>query len=1001
MASVDENSSLGGKVGARKDFASSEIDTNKSEVKPSNVDDLSDTAVGNSHSAIPCKVCGTVKEQGDLTPQDSGQQRRLAKSKSYANSNENIASESPPEESDLKGDAGTYDLSTEHWPEAAGESEMGQSLTGCIGSKVFHDDRETIHQRGEGETGKKGGKDELHHMGNAAKGHKDLDYKEDYPKKRERQHIQERWNDTTGRPPQGGGNGPHTDDQDESGLVQSLSHQEEDMYRSEGTIDKISIGERRELVDYSCQEWKGSTAKTKKIKKAYLELSSKGYFDIRRVRGDNYCGLRATLFQAFCKQIKIFDSTVQITELPNLLNQRNKGLIENWTFANREAKDRRNQASLVICLQNLKNEWLKAYTYQLADTENFCKDLFNQLGVTEWRLYEAVKLLMLWKAMDLFEMQKRGEDVPLFATLMFARETSLNPHSFLLNHLNHVGSSGGLEQVEMCLLGYTLGITIRAFRLYMFGTEEFQVCYPESEPARGGGAVERPEVAIVTEDDRHYNVLLPSPDQPPLGHSKQPPFGNSNHPPLGDSNQPPHGHSNQPPHGNSYQPPFGHSNQPPHGHSNQPPHGHSNQPPLGDSNQPPHGHSNQPPLGDSNQPPHGHSNQPPHGSSKQPPLGNSYQPPHGNSKQPSLGDSYQPPHGNSKQPPLGDSYQPPHGSSKQPPLGDSYQPPHGNSKQPSLGDSYQPPHGSSKQPPLGDSYQPPHGSSKQPSLGDSYQPSHGSSKQPPLGDSYQPPHGSSKQPPLGDSYQPPHGNSKQPSLGDSYQPPHGNSKQPSLGDSYQPPHGSSKQPSLGDSYQPPHGSSKQPPLGDSYQPPLGSSKQPPLGDSYQPSHGNSKQPPLGDSYQPPLGSSKQPPLGDSYQPPHGSSKQPPLGDSYQPSLGSSKQPSLGNSKQPSLGDSYQPPHGSSKQPPLGDSYQPSLGNSKQPSLGDSYQPPHGSSKQPPLGDSYQPSLGSSKQPPHGSSKQPSLGNSKQPPLGSSKQPSLGNSKQRARSPHTS
>ncbi|XP_078459813.1 ubiquitin thioesterase otulin isoform X3 [Lampetra planeri] len=414
----------------------------------------------------------------------------------------------------------------------------------------------------------------------------------------------------------------------ETGLTPTTKTRVMVWFRASPT-NKIPIGERRELVDYSCQEWKGSTAKTKKIKKAYLELSSKGYFDIRRVRGDNYCGLRATLFQAFCKQIHIFDSTVQITELPNVLYRRNKELIENWTFANREVKGRCNQASLLICLQNLKNEWLKACTFEPADAENCCKDLFNQLGVTEWRLYEAVKLLMLWKAMDLFEMQQRGEDVPLFATLMFARETSVNPHSFLLNHLNHVGSSGGLEQVEMCLLGYTLGITIRAFRLYMFGTEEFQVCYPESEPARGGGgAVERPEVAIVTEDDRHYNVLLPSPDQPPLGHSKQPPHGNSNQPPLGDSNQPPHENSNQPPLGDSKQPLHGHSNQPPLGHSNQPPHGHSNQPPLGDSKQPPHGNSYQPPLGNSNLPPLDHS--------KQPPLGHSNQPP-----QPSLGSSKQ------------------------------------------------------------------------------------------------------------------------------------------------------------------------------------------------------------------------------------------------------------------------------------------------------------------------------------------------------------------------
>nr|XP_032823312.1 ubiquitin thioesterase otulin isoform X2 [Petromyzon marinus]XP_032823313.1 ubiquitin thioesterase otulin isoform X2 [Petromyzon marinus] len=531
MASVDENSSLGGKVGARKTFDSSEVDLKSEVIPPNVVGDLSDTAVSNNHSdrlSIACKDCGTEEEQGDLTPKNSRQQCLLTESKSYVNSNENIASGSQPEESDLKEDAGTHDLSTENRAEAGGEPEMGQSFTGCIASKGFGDNFEKIHQSGEREIGKKGGKGELHPLGNAAKVPKDLDPQEDSLKKRERQHLSERWKDTAGRPQHGGGNRPHTDDQGEScGLVQSLSHQEEDMYRSEGTIDKMPIGERRELVDYSCREWKGSTAKTKKIKKAYLELSGKGYFDIRRVRGDNYCGLRATLFQAFWKKIYIFDSTVKITELPHVLYQRNKGLIENWTFANREVKGRCNQASLVICLQNLENEWLKACTFEAANAENFCKDLFNQLGVTEWRLYEAVKLLMLWKAVDLYEMQQRGEDVPLFATLMFARETSLKPLSFLINHLNHVGSSGGLEQVEMCLLGYTLGITIRAFRLYMFGTEEFQVCYPESEPARGGGAVERPEVAIVTEDDRHYNVLLPSPNQPPCGHGEQPPLGHS------------------------------------------------------------------------------------------------------------------------------------------------------------------------------------------------------------------------------------------------------------------------------------------------------------------------------------------------------------------------------------------------------------------------------------------------------------------------------------------
>jgi ubiquitin thioesterase otulin len=42
---------------------------------------------------------------------------------------------------------------------------------------------------------------------------------------------------------------------------------------------------------------------------------------------------------------------------------------------------------------------------------------------------------------------EQGNDVPVFAWLMFARDTSENMSSFVRNHLNQVGDSGGLEQV--------------------------------------------------------------------------------------------------------------------------------------------------------------------------------------------------------------------------------------------------------------------------------------------------------------------------------------------------------------------------------------------------------------------------------------------------------------------------------------------------------------------------------------------------------------------------
>jgi hypothetical protein len=41
-----------------------------------------------------------------------------------------------------------------------------------------------------------------------------------------------------------------------------------------------------------------------------------------------------------------------------------------------------------------------------------------------------------------------ADDVPLFAMLMFARDTSETPKDLMNNHLREVGNSGGLEQVS-------------------------------------------------------------------------------------------------------------------------------------------------------------------------------------------------------------------------------------------------------------------------------------------------------------------------------------------------------------------------------------------------------------------------------------------------------------------------------------------------------------------------------------------------------------------------
>lgn len=74
-----------------------------------------------------------------------------------------------------------------------------------------------------------------------------------------------------------------------------------------------------------------------------------------------------------------------------------------------------------------------------------CDEIFQT--EEEYCLYEAVKFLMLRTAVDLYNANENGVEVPVFSWLLFARNTSNNPCEFMKNHLNQVGHSGGLEQV--------------------------------------------------------------------------------------------------------------------------------------------------------------------------------------------------------------------------------------------------------------------------------------------------------------------------------------------------------------------------------------------------------------------------------------------------------------------------------------------------------------------------------------------------------------------------
>ncbi|XP_063114061.1 ubiquitin thioesterase otulin isoform X3 [Cavia porcellus] len=256
-----------------------------------------------------------------------------------------------------------------------------------------------------------------------------------------------------------------------------------------------------DIMDYCKKEWRGNTQKATCMKKGYEEVSQK-FTSIRRVRGDNYCALRATLFQAMSQPAELppWLRDPDLTLLPEKLISRYHW-IRQWKLG---LKFERRSEDLVEKIKDslalLRNKWAGLVEMRTAEERQMACDQLFRNEEEEYSLYEAVKFLMLSRAIELYDDKEKGKDVPLFCVLLFARDTSNDPGQLLTNHLNQVGHTGGLEQVEMFLLAYAVCHTIRVYRLSKYNTEEFITVYPTDPPR------DWPVVTLIAEDDRHYNV---------------------------------------------------------------------------------------------------------------------------------------------------------------------------------------------------------------------------------------------------------------------------------------------------------------------------------------------------------------------------------------------------------------------------------------------------------------------------------------------------------------
>ncbi|NXF13258.1 OTUL thioesterase, partial [Smithornis capensis] len=264
---------------------------------------------------------------------------------------------------------------------------------------------------------------------------------------------------------------------------------------------KLSVSPEMDILEYCRKEWRGDTPVAQRMRKGYEAVAQK-FASIRRIRGDNYCAFRATLFQALSQatQLPSWLQSDNFTVLPeNLLSEYD--WIKQWQLKQKPGKKMGEISDEIKdYLILLRKKWKNISEIKdPTEKQEACDQLFKN-EEEEYSLYEAVKFLMLSTAIRLYQDGRSGRRVPVFSWLLFARDTSSNPCQLMQNHLNQIGHSIGLEQVEMFLLAYALQYSIQVYRLYKHSTDEFLTLYP-NDPEE-----DWPVVTLITEDDRHYNI---------------------------------------------------------------------------------------------------------------------------------------------------------------------------------------------------------------------------------------------------------------------------------------------------------------------------------------------------------------------------------------------------------------------------------------------------------------------------------------------------------------
>ncbi|XP_037527766.1 uncharacterized protein LOC119405069 isoform X5 [Rhipicephalus sanguineus] len=220
---------------------------------------------------------------------------------------------------------------------------------------------------------------------------------------------------------------------------------------------------------------------------------------LRRIKNDGYAAIRAAGFQVLASGGSILSGHRGANGVYQRFHDASVGTktwLEGWTF-HRSLQYTQALQGFWECLSALQD--LEDQLRLTASPAALLASKLNEDSTLDAKLVEAVKIVMLKSALELFAAQKDSDaPCPLFATVLFAQVTSTSPEEHLVSHVSRLGKSRAVPEADLYLLGYALGTTLTVVRPSQGGNEDYVSRYPEWQVGSW------PEAVLVEHEGRYW-----------------------------------------------------------------------------------------------------------------------------------------------------------------------------------------------------------------------------------------------------------------------------------------------------------------------------------------------------------------------------------------------------------------------------------------------------------------------------------------------------------------